>query len=263
MALSAKVAVQPLTWGKTPFDQVIKEAAEAGYAGIEVGVGDGTDLAALKKQLGDHGLEATSSYTSIHPFDGAKAAEGSDRVVRAGERLKELGASVVVIAGDFVRQVPSTESHARADVQSFAETVNKVGARLNAIGMTAVVHNHIHTILERPEEIDWFSDATDPALVSWGFDTAQLSAGGADAVEYFARHKERVKYVHLKDRKIGLDTYGNFAELGTGFISFPSILEILDTANYEGWLVTELDQSLTTPFQSVKANRDYLRTLGV
>ncbi len=263
MALSAKVAVQPLTWGKTPFDQVIQEAAEAGYAGIEVGVGGGADLAALKKQLGDHGLEATSSYTSIHPFDAAKAAEDSDNVVSAGERLKELGASVVVIAAGFVREVPSTESHAKSQVETFAETVNKVGERLNALGMTAVVHNHIHTILERPEEIDWFNNATDPALVSWGFDTAQLSAGGADAVEYFARHKERVKYVHLKDRKIGMDTYGNFAELGTGFISFPSILQILDEANYTGWLVTELDQSLTTPFQSVKANRDYLRSLGV
>lgn len=263
MALSAKVAVQPLTWGKTPFDQVIREAAEAGYAGIEVGVGDGTDLAALKKQLGDHGLEATSSYSSIHPFDQAKTTEDSERTVRAGERLKELGASVVVIAAGFVRQVPSTESHTQAQVQAFAEAVNKVGARLNGIGMTAVVHNHIHTILERPEEIDWFAAATDPALVSWGFDTAQLSAGGADAVEYFARHKDRVKYVHLKDRKIGLDTYGNFAELGTGFISFPSILAILEEANYTGWLVTELDQSLTTPFQSVKANRDYLRSLGV
>ncbi|HEX5324350.1 MAG TPA: sugar phosphate isomerase/epimerase [Capsulimonadaceae bacterium] len=260
--LNARIGLQPLTFKGVDFPTVCQKAKEAGYGGIECGVGGWLDkLGELQKILDDNGLKCASTYTTVHPFDKEKAAADADSIVRIGEGLKKLGASECVVAAAFVREKPSSESHAKEVVQAYGETLNKVGDRLNRIGVKAVIHNHIHTLLERPEEIDWFSEATDPTKVYWGFDSAQLSAGGADAVEYFRRYADRVKYTHLKDRKIGHETYGNFAELGTGFIHFPSILQVLADAGYNGWLIAELDESKTTPFESVKHNCDYLKGL--
>lgn len=259
---NARVGLQPLTFKNMDFATICQKAKQAGYEGIECGVGGYLDkLGELKAILNDNGLQCASSYTSVHPFDTAKAAENVERIVKIADGLKQLGASEVVVAADFVREKPSSESHPKEIVQRFAETLNGLGDKCNAIGVKVVVHNHIHTLLERPEEIDWFSEATDPAKVAWGFDSAQLSAGGADAVEYFRRYADRVKYTHLKDRKIGHNTYGNFAELGTGFIHFPSILEVLAGAGYSGWLVAELDEAKGDAYESVKHNCDYLKSL--
>lgn len=260
--LNAKVGLQPMTFKNMDFATVCQKAKEAGYEGIECGVGGWLDkLGELKTILNDNGLQCASTYTSVHPFDKAKAAEQVEKIVKIAGGLKELGANVVVVAADFIREKPSSQTHPKDVVLGFAETLNSLGGKCREIGVTVAVHNHIHTLLERPEEIDWFSEATDPAKVAWGFDSAQLSAGGADAVEYFRRYADRVKYTHLKDRKIGHETYGNFAELGTGFIHFPSILQVLGDAGYTGWLTAELDESKTDPYQSVKHNCDYLKGL--
>lgn len=260
--MNARVALQPMTFKNTDFAIVCQKAREAGYEGIECGVANWLDkLGELQAILDDNGLKCASTYTTVHPFDREKAAGDCENVLRVAEGLRQLGATEVVVAAAFVREKPSAESHPREVVQRFGETLNSIGERCQKIGMNVAIHNHIHTLLERPEEIDWFSEATDPAKVSWGFDTAQLSAGGADAVEYFRRYAERVRYTHLKDRKIGHETYGNFAELGTGFIHFPSILQVLADAGYTGWLTAELDESKTDPYQSVKHNCDYLKGL--
>lgn len=255
-----RVGIQPLTWGDNPFADTCKEISASGYEGVEPFVGNYLDnLSELKAILDANKLTATSTYTTLNLLDESKRAEEIASEVRIGQALRELGADTIVVSSPG-RQVERNVSHDPSLIRKYSDLVNEAcRAIYEQSGVKAAFHNHIQTLIERPEEIDFFMEYTDPQYLYAGFDTAQLSAAGADAVEYFERYKDRIRYVHLKDRQIGRPTYGNFCELGLGFIDVAACIDVLRGAGYDGWLIVEVDQSLTTPIGSATVCREYLR----
>lgn len=262
-----KVGIQPLTWGETSFEQVCQEVAATGYDGIEAPIGSYLGkLDELKEILEANKLECASAYTGVKLLDPAKREEEIATELKYAVALKSLGCSQIVLSApgrDVMGEaVPRERSVPAGVLKEYALLVNDLCRKLrDETGVKGVFHNHIGTIVERPEEIDLFMEYTDPSLLYAGFDTAQISAGGGDAVEYCARYASRIAYMHIKDRQLDRPTYGNFCELGLGFIHIPSILNALEKANYQGWLTVEVDQSLTTPVGSATVCREYLRTV--
>jgi hypothetical protein len=54
-----------------------------------------------------------------------------------------------------------------------------------------------------------------------------------------------------------------FCELGLGTIDFAPILDAIREIDYTGWLTVEIDQSTSTPIQSLRQCRDWaVRNLG-
>ncbi len=255
-----KVAIQPLTWGNRPFSEICGEAAACGYEGIEAPVSRFLDnLNELKETLAAHKLECASSYCGTNLLDASKRSEEIRSIIKVAKALKELNCSQVILAAPG-RQVPRERLH---PVETMKEYSSQVNALCKAIqdetGVIAVFHNHIGTLVEKPEEIDWLMEFTDPNLLYGGFDTAHLSAGGGDPIEFFHKYANRIRYTHLKDRRYGTGRYGDFTEMGTGFIHFPTLIQILAGADYNGWLAVELDQTNTTPMGSAAVSREYLR----
>jgi inosose dehydratase len=89
-----------------------------------------------------------------------------------------------------------------------------------------------------------------------------------------------VRYLHLKDcdpqirqRCIAekLDyrqatQAGVFCELGKGGVDFPGVISAMQKLGYDGWAIVEQDilvADLDAPKRSARANREYLRTLGL
>ena len=58
---------------------------------------------------------------------------------------------------------------------------------------------------------------------------------------------------------------GIFCELGEGNVDFPSVLQELQRAQYDGWIVVEQDvlPGMGAPAESARRNREYLQSLGV
>ena len=60
--------------------------------------------------------------------------------------------------------------------------MTEIGNRTADIGIPVAYHNHMNAIGERPEEVDWVLEATDPRYVKVLLDIAHYQQGGGDPV---------------------------------------------------------------------------------
>ena len=141
-----------------------------------------------------------------------------------------------------------------ADIKAIAETVTEIGRRTGEMGVTIAPHPHIWGPIERPEEVRALLDQTDPKIVSWIPDTAQLNLGGGDPVELISDYYERLAAVHWKDSKASYRGYTGptptqemhrdkilYKDLGAGGVDHPAIWEMLVDRGYKGWITLDLD----------------------
>ena len=140
------------------------------------------------------------------------------------------------------------------DIKAIAETVTEVGKRTLEMGITIAPHPHIWGPIERPEEIRALLDQTDPGIVSWIPDTAQLNLGGGDPVQLMRDYYDRLAAVHFKDSKASYCGYTGptptkemhseeilYKDLGAGGVDHPAIYRMLVDRGYEGWITLDLD----------------------
>jgi inosose dehydratase len=140
------------------------------------------------------------------------------------------------------------------DIKAIAETVTEVGKRTLEIGVTIAPHPHIWGPIERPEEVRALLDQTDPEIVSWIPDTAQLNLGGGDPVQLMRDYYDRLVAVHFKDSKASYRGYAGptptkemhseeilYKDLGAGGVDHPAIYRMLVDRGYEGWITLDLD----------------------
>jgi inosose dehydratase len=133
------------------------------------------------------------------------------------------------------------------------------------------VHPHLGTEIQDEDEIDAIMELTDPRHVFFAPDTAHLSSAGIDVAQMLRRYGERVAYMHLKDLTpdnpdaqtfpilSGNEALPIFCELGLGTIDFDPIIAAIDEIGYDGWLTVEIDQSTSTPINSLRICRDWVR----
>lgn len=155
-----------------------------------------------------------------------------------------------------------------------ADTINEAAKQCHALGVKACVHPHLGTEIQNEEELDFIMEETDPSYVFFCPDTAHLAKAGMDPLKVMKKYRDRIAYVHLKDispESANAETFpilsGNeampiFCELGLGELAtaFPPIIEYLKDTRYEGWVTVEIDQSTSTPYQSLKICRDFIST---
>ena len=147
------------------------------------------------------------------------------------------------------------------------------------VGVTATLHPHVGTIVERREEVERILDGSNVALC---LDTGHLLVGGTDPAEIAARAPDRIAHVHLKDVdaelaervRSGSFAYsdavraGMYRPLGQGDVDIAGIVASLEGAGYEGWYVMEQDTVLTDepegegPLADVRTSVEFLRSLA-
>jgi inosose dehydratase len=86
-------------------------------------------------------------------------------------------------------------------------------------------------------------------------DTAHLAAGGGDPAELIRRYAARLRHVHLKD--VALETL-QFLPLGQGDLDLVDIVRAVREANYDSWLVVELDSYDGDPREAAEISRAHL-----
>jgi len=120
--------------------------------------------------------------------------------------------------------------------------------------------------------------------VGWCFDTGHLLIGGVDPAQFARDHGERIVHVHLKDvdahvaerlragelTLVEATQEGLFVPLGQGDARIDEVVEALDAAGYERWLVLEQDAAITGqeppvgggPVLDVRRSIEYLTRLA-
>ena len=145
-------------------------------------------------------------------------------------------------------------------------------------GIRAVLHPHVGTMVENPQEVQRVLEGSTIALC---LDTGHLLIGGTDPAELTRQAPERIAHTHLKDVddtiagkvRSGRLTYteavraGMYRPLGSGDVDVESILKTLRENDYPGWYVLEQDTILTEepagegPVADVRISADYVRGL--
>ncbi|WP_420342193.1 myo-inosose-2 dehydratase [Paenirhodobacter sp.] len=255
-----------------PTEQILREAAEIGFDGIENGHRWPADPEALRQLLGGYGLAFVSGWHSLNLL--AHGVEAEKAAIQPHlDRLKHNGCTVCIACetSNSVQglDVPVNDAPvlSAAEMAAFGAMVEEIAAFTAAQGVELVYHHHMGTVVETPAEIDAFMAATGPATkLLFDAGHAYFGANGQDPGPLLARHIGRVRHVHAKNvrpavmarvRAEGLSFMdgvraGVFTVPGDaeGGIDFAPLLGQLKAAGYAGWIVIEAEQdpSVREPF---------------
>ena len=296
-----RVANAPCSWGvlefaaatSAPYDQVLDEIRESGYAGTELGDWGfmPTDPAALAGELARRDLELVGAFVPVALAHAETHAGGIHTAVRTARLMRDAGAtSAFIVLSDDNASVPAREQNAGRitpidglDLDAwttFAAGAERIARAVREdTGLRTVFHPHCGGYVETPAEIDRLMARTHAALLGLVLDTGHIVYGGGDPLDVLARHGSRVWHVHYKDcdpavaaraRAQGLGYLAAvraqlFCELGKGAVDFARVTAALAARRYEGWIVVEQDvfPGYGTPAESARRSRAYLKALGV
>lgn len=295
--MSIRIGNAPCSWGvefaedaRNPtWQQVLKDCANAGYKGIELGpVGFMPENPAiLGPALAENGLELIGGVV-FRPFhDPAKWDEVWDAAQRTCKALTAHGAQhLVLIDSISPRRAPTAgrandaEQMDAAEWAAFRDRIAQV-AKLGAeeYGLTVGIHAHAAGFIDFEPELERLVAEVDEGILKICFDTGHHSYAGFDPVAFMRRNIGRISYMHFKDidpvvkaEAIAKSTgfydacgQGIFCNLGKGDVNFSEVRQILLDAGFTGWCTVEQDCDPTmdvSPVDDARKNRKYLSSIG-
>lgn len=265
-------------------ETLLRWVAEAGYDGIDLGahglLGNADEIVA---NLDRHGLALAGGWMDL-PFAGddyafANALHGLEAVLPVFAAAARAWPDrpprpTIADAGSAQRRAhPGGGPELELDPQRWrllAARVQEVADRVRAAGLEPTFHHHACTYVETPAEIERLLADTDIGLT---FDSGHLLLGGGDPDADFARWRDRIDHVHLKDcdRTVLEAAAGSpdpmrevwerraFVALGEGDLEVDGIVQRIVDSGYAGWLVVEQDVVLRDDEDLARARADQVR----
>ena len=295
--MTIKIGNAPCSWGvefpddahNQPWETVLRECAEAGYRGIELGpIGYmPEDPVILGEALDRYDLELIGGVV-FRPFhDPGKWDEVMDGAVRTCKALVSHGARHLVLIDSISPRRAATAGRANEAEQmtpsEWRAYVNRLRtiARLGSeeYGLVVELHPHAGGFMDFAPEVERMLQAIDSDTLKLCVDTGHCTYAGFDPVAFMRRHMDRITYVHFKStdpqvkaRVIANRTgfydacgQGIFCHLEKGEVDFIAVRQVLLEAGFEGWCTIEQDCDPTldsNPLADAKANRAYLQSIG-
>lgn len=266
-----RLAVSPLSWANDvledlgrdiPLETCLREAATAGYRGVELGRKFPRDAAVLGPLLAEHGLSLASGWHSGE-LAARSPREEMDAVAPHAALLRDMGCRTMVY-GEVAMMTPGAPLDApmsqrllmpKDDVAGYAARLSDFGARLaGEYDLTLAYHHHLMMVAETFDEISAIFDRTGPE-VGLLLDTGHAAGAGFDYAALIERFGDRIVHIHLKDiRPPVMDRVraedesfnngvrsGMFTVPGDGAVDFAPIRRFVQQG-YDGWLVVEAEQ---------------------
>lgn len=288
-----KIAGAPISWGvcevpgwgaMLPADRVLTEMHELGLSATEIGPPGylPTDPAELAELLGGHDLTLVGGFLAVPLHDQARAEETHAEALRTAELIRAGGGDVLVLAA--ATGVDGYDSRPELDDASWAHLLKTLDTIASDVreryAVRTVLHPHVGTLVERPEEIERVLSGSGVELC---IDTGHVLVGGGDPLALARAHADRVGHVHLKDVDAVLAervrggelSYtegvqaGLYRPLGEGDVPIEEIVRAL-AAGYDGWWVLEQDVALPSvdsasgeknPVHDVRRSVEFLRAV--
>jgi inosose dehydratase len=283
--MTVKLGTNPIAWtnddmpelgGDTPLETCLKEAAEAGFVGIEKGGKFPNDAAAVQAVLGKHGLELVSGWYSGELL--TRSVEAEIAAMRGHfELLKACGCPVLIFAETAgtvqgKRDVPVADRPvmAEADWPAYLRKIGRLADWMAEHGVPMAFHHHMGTVIERAADVDRLMAGT-PDSVGLLFDTGHLTFAGDNPAPVAKKWARRINHVHLKDvrpdvlarvraeRMSFLDAVlaGVYTVPGDGCVDFVAAIQPLADAGYGGWLICEAEQDPAKAHPLTYARKGY------
>ena len=252
-----RLGYSTITWGGTPdLERVIGTIAAAGWEGIEF-ISISTDWLGTPKRL--RGLLDKHDLPPVCMFGGVSIGDDAEQVLerqrRTIEYASELGCSVFCItgAGRVALRLPTDDEFKR-----LAEQAEILVDYAEPFGLTVAYHAHPRATVESEAEQDQLLSHTGRLQIC--LDVSVSAFMQEDPIAQVHKYRDRIAYVHMKDW-----TNGKFCVMGQGTVGldFGGIRKALNEIDYQGWVVGELSSYADTDgYESCRANREYLRSVG-
>jgi sugar phosphate isomerase/epimerase len=209
---------------------VLESIRKIGYTEVET-YWDiyGHPAAELRRMMTDHGLTVPSGHFN---YDGLESKI---------DYAKTLGMQFMICP-----ILPESMWFALDDYKRAADKFNVCGEKIRQAGMQFGFHNHNY-------EFRRFGDTTgfetimtrcDPKLVCIEMDCYWIAQAGENTLQMFQKYGDRIKLLHLKDRKSGFPTTQvkdaaaeHFTEIGAGTIHWEEILAAAEKNDVQHYFV--------------------------
>ncbi|MBC7477744.1 MAG: TIM barrel protein, partial [Pseudorhodobacter sp.] len=221
--MKAKLGISPICWWNddlaelsddVSLDECLRQAAAAGYTGMETGRRFPMTMAELGPVLDKHGISVCGGWFSGTVLNG-DMAENKDRI-RAQMDLFIAAKAPCIVYGEVARSIQGDRSKPLAqkpklsadEIAVYARDMTAFGEWCADQGMPLAYHHHMAAAIETEDELDLFmqhSGAGIPLL----FDAGHMAMAGGDVLRVIDNHHARISHVHTKDVRMdvvnGLD----------------------------------------------------------
>jgi sugar phosphate isomerase/epimerase len=226
----------------------LREVKAIGYEGIELAGYGNLSREELKAVVDETGLVVTSNHVGI------------DRIKNEMSDVK----AEADLFGYSLAGVAYLDESYRTTKENWLKTaalLNELGQRLrDEAGLTLFYHNHAFELEEQFDGeagLDILYGNTDPQFLQAELDSYWVQKGGGNPTEYLRKYAGRTPVLHIKD----MNEAGDFAEVGTGVLDWPSIFSAAEAGGVTAYIV-EQDVCPGNPLDSIKLSLENLKQMG-
>ena len=290
--MNIKIGVSPIAWSNDDFpelggditlEQILKEANEIGFSGIEAGGKFSKEANELMPKLERENLKLCSGWYGANLLKNTV----KDELLLMKNQLdlfKVCNAPCMVFAEvsgstQTQKKIPlSKRPILKSDEwKSFYNKINEVSKYMEDYGVPLAYHHHMGTVVQSQEDTERLIDNT-LSSVKLLIDTGHMLFAGGDFIKVAKDYSSRLQHVHCKDiRKDVLnkslkndlsfiDAFfaGVFTVPGDGCIDYKTFLKLLKDLNYKGWLVVEAEQDpkKANPLEYGKIGFNHLKKIS-
>lgn len=263
--------------------KVHRQIRDAGFESVMIEVLATQTIQNYKAMLRDAGLNPAPGFVDIGlpGYFGVTAAKGSaewvhwfDKVRRRAEESTFMGLDTVFLSPAMLydgnrRITERTAVGAFFDQDALdqqVEIIAEAAEVLKAEGVKAGLHNHVGSLVETEDEIDYVLANVDASVLGASLDIGHIAWTGADFRAVLRRHKDRLLDLHVKDIDQGIAAASRarptsyyevadqrfFLEPGLGDLDLDGLIADLDEYDFGGWIIIEVDRATMEPFESAK-----------
>ncbi len=255
-----------ITWGGKDLE-AIEEISSLGFKAIQLRSNVlkefGDKPAALKDLLRKHHLTMVAFSSGGLNIERNESEELATHTAHA-KFVHDVGGLYLQVTDER----PKGRAVTQDDQKRLGRWLTELGKRASDYDVLLGYHNHMNSLGERPEEVDWILEAADPHFAKLELDIAHYFQGGGDPVKAIERYHNRLLFLHIKDveqlpaaSSEGAKRPYRFVELGRGQVDLPAVFGALKKVGFRGWAVIELDGTLDksrTPKESAIISKKYV-----
>lgn len=217
----------------TPWPNVLKGLAKAGYKRVEGFGGVYEDPKAFRAELNKNGLKMPTAHFPIEILE--------KQFDKATGIAKALGVKILIC--------PHIATDARPKDakgwQAFGKRLEKVARKAKAAGFDFAWHNHDFEFELMPDGSAPMRHILEAApSAGWEIDVAWVIRGGTDPAAWIAAYGPRIVAVHVKDiAKAGTNAdQDGWSDVGRGVLDWKALHKLLKTKTKAKYFVMEHDK---------------------
>ncbi|WP_294738771.1 TIM barrel protein [uncultured Pseudomonas sp.] len=306
--MTIHISTAPCCWGvddvKNPYlpawRDVLGEANEAGYRGIELGPYGylPLDATVVATALGENRLHVVAGTIFDDLVNPANLPSLLRQTRDICELLKQLppidkepgqrfaGPYLVIIDwGHEQRDYAAGHSELaeRLDDGAWQTMVEHIRAicqiAWHDYGIRPVIHPHAGGYIEFADELARLVEDIPDDVAGLCLDTGHLYYAGMDPAAALRAYADRLDYIHFKDIDQGVFddvmkqrikffdacARGVMCPIGRGVIDYPDLYRLIQTLGYEGYITVEQERdprNANGSLEDVRSSRTYLATVG-